>query len=331
MSALDLTAIGFQIALPLALIVWLALAPVTSRLGFLVHASVTGLVLWALLTVAVWMIPPWWTPYLYLAAWLGVLIWRAPYQFRRGDSLPSSASSRIGIALLSGLGILAALPIIQGMQGRILPPGLTSIDIAFPMDPGIYLVVNGGATNAVNGHFLTLHPKTERQAAYRGQSYAVDLIKIDERGLRASGWRPTNPAAYSIFAEPVYAPCSGTVIETLDGKPDMPVPSTDTSRLEGNHVLIKCGEFAVLLAHFKQGSVAVAPGDRVAVGQQIGEAGNSGQTTEPHLHIHVQRLPESGPILSGEPLFLTLNGRFPARNDRLVVETAPSANPPATQ
>ncbi|MEQ9586893.1 MAG: M23 family metallopeptidase [Parvibaculaceae bacterium] len=328
MSLLDISAIGLQIGLPLILLTWLALRPLSSRLGFLAHALFTGLVLLSLLTVSLWMIPPWWTPYLYLALWLGIMIWRAPGRFRRGPLLPGSVSNWMVVALFSGLGILAARPVIQGMQGRALPSERTTIDIAFPMGPGIYLVANGGATSAVNGHFLTLHPNTERQAAYRGQSYAVDLIKIDEWGLRAPGWRPTDPAAYRIFGEPVYAPCRGIVIASDDGMPDMVVPTTDTSRLEGNHVLIQCDDYAVLLAHFRLGSVSVSPGDQVTVGQHVGDAGNSGQSTEPHLHVHVQRLPGSGPLLSGEPLFLTFDGRFPVRNDRLVIETAPTATTP---
>lgn len=101
--------------------------------------------------------------------------------------------------------------------------------------------------------------------------------------------------------------------------PDMPVPETDTSRLKGNHVMIDCGEYAVLLAHFRNGSLRVREGEGVTKGQELGEAGNSGQSTEPHLHVHVQRLPEAGPILSGEPLHLTFDGRFPVRNDRLKI------------
>ncbi|MEL6322631.1 MAG: M23 family metallopeptidase, partial [Pseudomonadota bacterium] len=188
------------------------------------------------------------------------------------------------------------------------------VDIPFPMDPGLYLFAHGGSTATVNAHFLTLNPKTERQRAYRGQTYSVDFVKIDKFGLRADGWRPADPSVYNIFNQPVYSPCHGEVITADDKMPDMQVPQLDRSRLEGNHVLINCGDFAILLAHLKNGTVEVAMGDRVVTGQRLGLAGNSGQTGEPHMHIHAQRLPAEGPPLSGEPIFLTLNGKFPVRN-----------------
>ena len=45
----------------------------------------------------------------------------------------------------------------------------------------------------------------------------------------------------------------------------------------------------LLLAHLKRGSVLVKIGDRVSAGQPIGHVGNSGNTSEPHLHVHAQR------------------------------------------
>jgi hypothetical protein len=272
------------------------------------------------------MIPPWWTPYLYLALWLGVFIRQAPAGLRRQARLPGNTLHWLGVAAFTGLGVICVSLLIPALQGRTLPPEHTPIDIVFPMGPGTYLVANGGAHQLLNRHFLTLQPKTERQSAYRGQSYGVDVIKIDKLGLRTSGWRPRDPAAYGIFGEAVYAPCSGSVIAVADGQADMPVPTMDRSRLEGNHVWIRCGEAAVLLAHLRKGSVRVAPGDQLAVGHPIGEAGNSGQSSEPHLHVHSQRLPASGSLLSAEPLFLTFAGRFPIRNDRITLETAPSPN-----
>jgi hypothetical protein len=78
MSPLDISAIGLQIVLPLSLIAWLIPVPMKSRLGFFLHALSIGLALTALLPVAVWMMPPWWVPCLFLALWLIVVISRAP-------------------------------------------------------------------------------------------------------------------------------------------------------------------------------------------------------------------------------------------------------------
>ena len=100
--------------------------------------------------------------------------------------------------------------------------------------------------------------------------------------------------------------------------PDFDVPQEDPVNRLGNHVILRCREAEIVLAHMRQGRVKVAPGDVVAEGDPLGEVGNSGASTEPHLHIHAQRpAPEGAPPISGEPLGLRIDGRFLARGDRL--------------
>lgn len=75
---------------------------------------------------------------------------------------------------------------------------------------------------------------------------------------------------------------------SVSAPPDQALGSTDTHNLAGNLVLIGCGNYAVLLAHLKQDlSPLLKVGDRLNVGQLIGRVGNSGNTTEPHLHLQV--------------------------------------------
>jgi hypothetical protein len=91
-----------------------------------------------------------------------------------------------------------------------------------------------------------------------------------------------------------------------------------TARLPGNHVLLECDGVHVLLAHFKRGSVRVAQSDHVTIDTVVGLVGNSGNTNEPHLHIHAQRPAASGrEPLSGDPLPIRLDGRYLVRNDRV--------------
>ncbi len=61
------------------------------------------------------------------------------------------------------------------------------------------------------------------------------------------------------------------------------------------------------MRHF---SFIVAIGDLVAVGSKLGEVGNTGASTEPHLHIHAQRSQRQGSMIKGEPLALRIEGRF---------------------
>ena len=55
----------------------------------------------------------------------------------------------------------------------------------------------------------------------------------------------------------------------------------------GNHVVIATPAGHVVLAHLRRGSVAVAPGDRVLTGSRVGACGNSGNSSEPHVHLQV--------------------------------------------
>jgi len=68
------------------------------------------------------------------------------------------------------------------------------------------------------------------------------------------------------------------------------------------------------MAHMMQGSVAVQAGDAVREGAFMGQVGNSGNTTQPHLHIHVERGGAPGEILDGRGVPATFNGRFLVRN-----------------
>jgi murein DD-endopeptidase MepM/ murein hydrolase activator NlpD len=98
----------------------------------------------------------------------------------------------------------------------------------------------------------------------------------------------------------------------------VPEPDPDRTKLAGNHVLLDCGGTEVLLAHLQRGSVLVAPGEHVTTGQRLGLIGNSGNTTEPHLHVSAQRRHDGEPLIGGVPVWVTVNGRYLVRNDRLV-------------
>jgi len=310
--------LAVQVALPLALLAWLALAPAPSALGLLAQAAGTGALLFALARVAQWAVPVWWLPWLYGALWLAAL---ASLPLRQGLAampiLPVGAGGWAALALSIALLGVGGWYGARAVAGRALPP-VEVVDIANPFGPGRYLVGHGGSTPLVNGHMRTLDDSVARFRPWRGQSYAVDFFGIGPLGLRATGWRPADPAAYAIFGAPLVAPCSGSVVATENDAPDFDVPGQDPERRLGNHVILRCGEAEIVLAHMRRGSLAVAPGDTVAEGDPLGQVGNSGATSEPHLHIHVQRpAGPDAPPLSGAPLGLRINGRFLVRGDRL--------------
>jgi murein DD-endopeptidase MepM/ murein hydrolase activator NlpD len=106
--------------------------------------------------------------------------------------------------------------------------------------------------------------------------------------------------SYYCWNQPILSPAAGTVVSVENSLPDNPIGSTDPTHPAGNHVILDLGngEFA-FLGHMRKGSVAVAPGETVATGDPLGHCGNSGNTSEPHLHIHLQTTPN---LADGEGL-----------------------------
>ncbi|MGD9894727.1 MAG: M23 family metallopeptidase [Dehalococcoidia bacterium] len=151
----------------------------------------------------------------------------------------------------------------------------TKTDLRLPFD-GRWYVYWGGRSVYENYH-----------AADAGQRFAYDLI-IARDGVSHSG-DGTQNEQYNCFGQAVLAPGDGVVSEAVDGVADNTPGEMNPEMLLGNHVIIdhENGEFS-FLAHLQQGSVQVEPGERVDAGDDIGRCGNSGNSSEPHLHYHMQ-------------------------------------------
>ena len=306
-----------QLALPLFFIAWIAFAPLHSRLGFFCQTVGSAIALLALALTGLWLFPPWWTPYVFagLLAAVAVAGWRRRYPFK--SRFPMGWTAWIFTIVFFTIGGWGVDQSIRALAGRVQQAG-AAVELAFPLKSGTYLVVNGGSNIKVNQHLVTLDASMARFQAYRGQSYGVDIVKLDEWGFRANGLLPTDPNHYNIYGMPVYASCAGQVIAAIDGLPDMRVPQTDRQHMAGNHVLLRCHDADVLLGHFKPGSLKVRMGDTVTVGQAVGAVGNTGNTSEPHLHIHAQQRGTVSEQLSGNPLPVRFDGKFLVRNGRFI-------------
>jgi hypothetical protein len=154
-------------------------------------------------------------------------------------------------------------------------------DLAAPFD-GEWTTVNGGVTK-----------ETSHSWGLVAQRYAYDFVITDDEGDTHEG-DGTALTDYYAYGAPIRAPADGTVVATEDGLRDYPRPGTGwiewrTWKITGNYVVIEHadGEYSTL-AHLREGSVRVAPGDTVERGEVIGECGNSGSSTEPHLHFQLQ-------------------------------------------
>lgn len=296
-----------QIILPVSVMLWLALWPLPSC-GARLLQGLAAVFCWLGAALAgLWLaVPGVWVPVVGVA--LAALLVRAARQRCIG-----------GVSGWAGLVLAAALTALGGgatglaLWGRVVPD-VPVVDVASPLQPGRYLVANGGSTRLINAHLATHDPSVPRFAQWRGQSRAVDLVAVDRFGRRKGPGASEDPASYLIFGAPLVAPCAGRVVAAVDGERDMPVPEMDRAHMLGNHVILVCGEAHVVLAHFRQGSVAVVPGQDLAVGDFLGEVGNSGNSAEPHLHIHAQVPGSREAPIAAEPYAITIAGRYLVRN-----------------
>lgn len=227
-------------------------------------------------------------------------VWRsgAPWWRRPGPGGWAAMAAYALVAAIFGLSWAAVLPGLSYGDAR-------AAQLSFPLEGGPWLVVHGGNSPALNYHNVD-----------RAQRYAVDVVGLNALGVRASGLSPTEPERYEAFGATIVSPCAGEVIESQDGLPDHRPSGTDRRNPAGNHVVVRCAGadrgVDVVLAHMERGSVAVERGQRVGEGQPLGRLGNSGNSTEPHLHVHAVRT-GSGSVLRGEGVSVEFGGRFLVR------------------
>ncbi|HKK94174.1 MAG TPA: M23 family metallopeptidase [Longimicrobiales bacterium] len=138
-------------------------------------------------------------------------------------------------------------------------------------------------------------------AAYPDQRYAYDFV-VRQEGSTHRGDGSDNEDYYC-FGRQVVAPGDGTVVAAVDGVPDQAPGEMNPNAPLGNHVIIDHGKDEIsFLAHLENGSVGVEAGQEVEAGDPIGTCGNSGNSSEPHLHHHLQRDTEFHAGRGGEGL-----------------------------
>jgi murein DD-endopeptidase MepM/ murein hydrolase activator NlpD len=114
---------------------------------------------------------------------------------------------------------------------------------------------------------------------------------VGEGGKTQEGDGTRNEDYYA-FGREVLAPADGKVVEVIEGVRDNTPGSMNPYSAVGNCVVIQHREDEVsALAHFKQRSIVVKVGDTVKRGQLLGKCGNSGNSSEPHVHYHLQNSP----------------------------------------
>ena len=173
-------------------------------------------------------------------------------------------------------------------------------------------------------------------------TYAIDFVGVDDGGRCAPSvsWRTAlgtePPELFFAFGRPVLAPVGGRVITVHDGEADhearrsqlalVPYLLGQRARLRqgagaiaGNYVLIEVadGGAVVGVMHLRSGSVRVSTGQQVREGEHLGDCGNSGISTQPHVHVQAMDGPDPW-TARGLPLVFRSFGEKPARGRTFV-------------
>src|SRR5699024_8211345 len=190
---------------------------------------------------------------------------------------------------------------------------------------GRWLVQNSPASR-VPSHGTTLF----------ATAHAIDFVPVDVQGRSApftvtSLLRAEPAEHFPGIGRPVLAPSAGTVLavhqaeedhDAFRGFPSLGYAWTQRRRLAagwvalaGNHVMLRDDAgHVVALCHLQQGSIPVASGQRVGIGDLLGRCGNSGNSTEPHLHLQVIDQPQ---VPGAAAVPFVLDGDLP-RNGEIV-------------
>lgn len=211
--------------------------------------------------------------------------------------LPEGEVIEATFLVLSWLGIAGLLiALLVAMPAARLLPEYGSISVVSPV-AGRWLGMNS-PVDKVPSHGVRAY----------GQAYAIDLVYEPvgkKRPAFGEGPAMRSPEEYPAFGQPVRAMVDGEVVAVLDTMRDHRARSSMSGIVYmmiegairelagpkfiiGNHVTIRSddGVFAVV-AHIKNGSAFVNVGDRVRAGQEIAECGNSGNSSEPHVHAQL--------------------------------------------
>jgi murein DD-endopeptidase MepM/ murein hydrolase activator NlpD len=177
----------------------------------------------------------------------------------------------------------------------------------------VWHITWGGDTKELNYHVKS-----------QAQKNAFDILIQDKEGktYRTNG---KSNEDYYVFGKELIAPCDGEIVLAVDGVKDNIPGVLNPTFLSGNTVIIKTSNNEFLFfAHFKNHSIKVQEGQKVKQGQLLGLCGNSGNSSEPHLHFHIQNVEDMN-IATGVKCYfdkIMVNGQLktdysPIQNEKI--------------
>ncbi len=173
------------------------------------------------------------------------------------------------------------------------PVEKSTIAIAMPFH-GRWSVMWGGDT-----------PEQNQHVTVQSQRRAADLVVVGADGKTYTG-DGTKNADYHAYGQPIVAVAEGEVVTVVDGVPENKPDEMNPYFLPGNVVVIRhAPALYSVYAHLQPRKIRVKPGQTVKAGAVLGVCGNSGNSSEPHLHFQLQDGPSLAHSFGVEAVFPT--------------------------
>ncbi len=210
-----------------------------------------------------------------------------------GRTVPRRLTNRIHYALAPGTKFQALIGSTTVLGPVVSTARRRPVVIASPLRGSGWLDLNGCCADptsphrnfvlSVNGTYVT------------PEMFAIDWIQ-EANGALARG-DGSKLSDYPSFGAPIYAVANGTVISTITNRPEVPPGASATGNptvqkpqdFGGNEIIERIGPgLYAAYEHLQTGSIVVRPGQRLRTAQPIARLGNTGNTTNPHLHFGIQ-------------------------------------------
>lgn len=211
---------------------------------------------------------------------------------------------------LAALEVYLSLSVSEKLMQNRFKKIMLSVIVVIMLPLSVYMTVNAPAMfefpSANEAYIIELPVRGTWEAGHAGgsvatnyhnalkaQQYAIDIVKVDEKGKFYKGEGKELNDVFS-FGEAVYSPVDGIVVAVVDSleNHNVSLAPSDSLNPAGNHVVIEfeAGRY-IFLAHFMPQTITASEGDTVKSGAFIGNVGNSGNSSWPHLHMHIQDIP----------------------------------------
>ncbi|MGH7879428.1 MAG: M23 family metallopeptidase [Candidatus Binataceae bacterium] len=193
----------------------------------------------------------------------------------------ASALTITGVGEHGGSGVVtvASLPVSRQAPLVIEPP----------VRGDDWLAANGPSNGSDHRRAILFY----NGVPFIGQRYAIDWVELGADGHNYTGDEHNN-ASYHAYNREIHAVADGTIVAVKDGIPEnipnsgkLAITVTDAT-IAGNHIIedLGGGHFAAY-AHLRPGTITVKPGQRVHASEVIAHLGNTGNSSEPHLHFQL--------------------------------------------